>query len=161
MTEDDFAAAYLTGRKQTERFLRSRGIRWSEAEDIADEAWIQGLETRSQLRDPSRVIPWVNKIAIHIFIDRSRQKRRMDQLLTAYERSSGSSGSVLTQIQVQAALNACNPRQRGLLIGRHFDGYSIRELAKHSGKSEGAVESELHRARRVFLQRLNGTEGRA
>lgn len=62
--------------------------------------------------------------------------------------------------QVMEALDRLAPDQRVLLILRHVDAMPVREIAEATGRSVGATESRLARARRAFREHYERLEGR-
>ncbi len=60
----------------TVRFLGSRfGLPDSEAEEIAQQAWVQGFERLEQLRDQRMLRTWVNSIAKNLVRVRIRRQQ--------------------------------------------------------------------------------------
>ena len=67
MTREQYANAYDSGYATTKRFLVSRGINVETAEEAAQAAWARGWEHRDKLRNPDKVLSWVNTIALNLF----------------------------------------------------------------------------------------------
>jgi DNA-directed RNA polymerase specialized sigma24 family protein len=63
MTQEGFGQAYRQGFVRTVRLLRSRGASADHAEDVAQNAWLQGWRKLNQLRDDGMIEGWVNAIA--------------------------------------------------------------------------------------------------
>jgi DNA-directed RNA polymerase specialized sigma24 family protein len=146
MTSNGYGQAYESGFERTVRFLISRGAQGDRAQEIAQAAWVHGLESLCQLRDDNLVIAWVNTIALNTF---RRLRRRETAMLPLNIAGRYSVGVVvdLSTIDLQRALSACRPTERALLE-KHMCGVSTKEIASDEGVSETAIRIRLHRARR-------------
>lgn len=141
----DYATAYRRGFESTRRFLLSRGIEPLRAEEIAQAAWTRGWERRDALRDPDRVVQWVNTIALNVFRNRLRRTRETAELpLDLVSKSRVNAASV----EASKALKACNRTERALLVDRYVKGYSSKEVAEKYHLSPVAVRVRTMRARR-------------
>ena len=144
MTQDNFAAAYNSGYTVTVRFLASRGIQPDHAEEIAQAAWSKGWERREQLRDPKRIVTWVNSIAVNMFRNECRNPAK-DALpidLPAPRLST------VAAIDAKRSLDRCTDTERDMLEQFYFLGFNSQEIARRSGCTPSAVRVRLLRARR-------------
>lgn len=57
-----------------------------------------------------------------------------------------------TRLQVQEALSRINPVYRYSLIMKYIDGYSIKQIAKHLGRTTKAVDGVLQKAKNNFIK---------
>jgi DNA-directed RNA polymerase specialized sigma24 family protein len=148
MTSNGYGQAYEFGFERTVRFLISRGAQRDHAQEVAQAAWVRGLERLCQLRDDSVVIAWVNMIALNTY---RRVQGREPLMLPLQNLSSRCSMDVaaidLNAIDLNRALNACRPCERALLE-KHMCGVTTKEMASDEGVSETAIRIRLHRARR-------------
>ena len=151
LSRSAFAQAYRDGFKSTWRFLLSRGINPAKAEEFAQAAWSRGWERRDSLRDSSRIVEWVNTIALNVFRNKLRRRRETAELPLHME---GGSGVSTARIEVEKALSACKGSERDLLVDRYVKGYSSKETAERHGLSPVAVRVRTMRARRKALGRL-------
>jgi len=153
MTRQEFGNTYeKDGYQRTVRFLQKRGVGQDQAGEIAQTAWTKGWERLSQLRDDQLVIEWVNTSALRLLLTSFRQPRLVELSEMTHEYAIEPPVD-LSAIEVRRALGEMKPRQRELLTEVFWDGYSIREVARKSGKSVGAVRAALKRARHA-LKRL-------
>jgi RNA polymerase sigma factor (sigma-70 family) len=155
MTAQKFGAAYQKGFQRTVRFLQKRGVGQDQAAEIAQAAWTKGWERISQLRNEQLVIEWVNTGARHQLLTSFRQPRLVDLSEMSYEPAIAPSVAPAA-IDVRRALDEIKPRQRKLLTEVYWDGYSISEVARNSGKSVGAVRAALKRARHALKRWMQG-----
>ena len=147
---DRYASAYENGgRRRTQAVLRRMGANVDLAEELAEAAWCRGLERLDQLKDPKRVVPWVNTTAINMFRDETERNRRMVQFFSAgYELGITASVNV-TLLDLDVAIRGCPTRQRALLEDV-LAGRTVDELAAGLAISTGAVHHRLSRARRAL-----------
>lgn len=121
------------------------------------------------LRDPSRIAPWLYRIAVRVALLHRRRlgrERRLQASLTALrrvglvdtEQSPLDWLLVVERNQLVRQALACLPtKEAELLLLKYTEDWSYRELAEHLGISESAVESRLTRARsKLRTQLLRG-----
>jgi DNA-directed RNA polymerase specialized sigma24 family protein len=149
MLAHEYAEAFQNGFGATRRFLISRGVTASDAEEIAQDAWARGWEYREQLREPKLVSFWVNSIARNLFRARFRAPLRVpiaDYHDPAYTMS-------LDLIELNRLLEFCSKRDKELLE-QSLEGYSAEEIAKNSGITSTGVRVRLLRARQSLRRRI-------
>ncbi len=150
MTRDQYAKAYDNGFTMTMKFLVSRGINVETAEEAAQAAWAKGWEHRDKLRDPGKVLTWVNTIALNVF--RNWFRRRETGQLTAD--TPVPPGVSPRGIDVDRALANCAPADREILEKHYLAGYTSEELGRQRGCTAVAVRVRLLRARRRILETI-------
>ena len=155
MTREQYSLAFDNGYKLTVRFLVSRGLSGDSAEEAAQAAWAKGWEHRKHLRNPKRVVSWVNTIALNLFRNWFRKRESPEELpeiATAPKMD-------VRAIDLHRSLEHCAPRDRQLLEGQYLEGYTSEELARRTGSTPVAVRVRLMRVRRklVVLLQPDGT----
>ena len=150
MTRDDYGTAFLEGFDRTAAGLTSRGVRYTDAQDFAQAAWVKGWERISQLRDERCVVAWVGSIAWSLFLSdrRVEAKHPLDRLdshkeLVAPHFNPDASIDLRRGVQ---SVSSCHRELLDLWMG----GYKNREIARMSGRSDGAINSKMTRARRTL-----------
>lgn len=137
-----------------------------EAEEITQETLLRAARGADGLRKPDRLLPWLYRIATHLFIDRRRR------------RNSGCGGSgpvqILPAMDMDALRDVRAPHLQQLLEGKQMSdcihdqllrlsedhrmsiilhdllGYTHTESAAMLGISPTAAKVRLHRARKKF-----------
>jgi len=150
MTRDQYANAYDGGFAMTTKFLVSRGINIESAEEAAQAAWVKGWEHRDKLRDPERVLSWVNTIALNVF--RNWFRRRETGELSVETPVPPHASPQL--IDVGRALAKCAPADREMLEKHYLAGYTSAELGQQRGCTAVAVRVRLLRARRRLRETI-------
>lgn len=137
----------------------------ADAEDVAQESFINAHGKLTSLRDPSRFAGWLSRIVIRQCVDAHRQRQRTRQALgramkldensdrlTAYTSNPGLS---IQQIQfVRRTMAGLPEKYQRPIILRFVSGYSAAEIARQLGKRPGTVRVWLHRAYHLLRQEL-------
>ena len=128
-----------------------------DAEDVAQQVFIKAWKAWSSFEGngPQRVA-WLLKITRNASVDAARKRnlRRMAPLdvvleeRTAQVLSSPDFDGDVILARLHAAISTLPPRQRWVFQARYFGGRSYAELAKETGKSEGALKASFHHARK-------------
>ncbi len=144
MTDQQYADAYASGCTRTARFLISRGSSPELAEETAQAAWARGWEYRAKLREPDKVMNWVNTIAFNLYRSGFRRKVTGDDAADIAVSPQTGPGA----IDVQRALEKCSLAERELLRRHYSAGYTSAELAQQLNCSAVTVRVRLLRLRR-------------
>jgi len=137
-----------------------------EAEDLAQETFLQAWRRRAQLRDPRATAVWLLTIAKNLWNDRLRRKARQpaktepladDQRSTA----SGPDHDLMVREdlrQVLEAVDSLPPRQREVLHLSACEGLSVSEIAQVLGITSEAAKASLCEARKRLRRRFRGID---
>jgi len=148
MEPASFSDLYTTGLPRTEWFLMSLGYSRDDASENAQAAWGRAWEHLAQLRDTTKIVSWVNKIAMN---DARRALRRAKQhvsISTIHERVETLNTAA---IDIAGILKLCPLKEREVLE-TYLEGISTEELAHHHGISPAAMRLRVFRARRTARQ---------
>jgi RNA polymerase sigma-70 factor (ECF subfamily) len=137
----------------------------SEAEDAVHDAAVLAWTRFAELRDRALFDAWFDRIVINVCRQRLRQRRVRPLLLDAPPEvpvADGASGRAEREA-LRRALDLLTPEHRAVVVLRHLEGYSTREIAARTGEREGTVKSRLHYAlrelRAAYDAAQRGTEG--
>ena len=126
------------------------------AEDMAQEAFIQAYLRLDSLKDPDRFAGWLRTIAMNRCRNYLRHKKpatvSVDTLgdVAAGEESPGDQADMSETTLL--ALGQLSEANRQALTLFYLGDYSVREIGKFLGVSEGAVKVRLYRARRQLRE---------
>jgi len=163
---DDSAYAELLSRHRDRVFsflLRFLGSA-SDAEDVAQEAFVKAF-TRLDSYDPARpFVSWVFGIAHHAALDHLRARRPAalslddrDMPIEAVDPARGaeaSAAAVLDAELIERLLAALPPLYREPLLLRHKEEMNLPEIARVLSLPEGTVKVRLFRAREMLKRKL-------
>lgn len=142
--------------------------RRDEAEDMAQEVFVQVFKAIGTFRGDSRLGTWIYRIAVNLCKNRMKYLARrhageQDELEPAAERLPLSEGKGVTHgettrpdqlvegFQLERVVQACiaelDADFREVLVLRDVEDLSYEELCEVTGLPEGTVKSRLHRAR--------------
>ncbi len=128
-----------------------------EAEDCAQEAFIQAWKKLDRFRGDSAFGTWMHRIAVNAVLGRIRKsKREQDRIRVAAEMASspasiGDSGELR---DLSDAIDRLPEGARHVFVLNAVYGYSHAESSDMLGIAEGTTKAQLHRARRLLAQQL-------
>jgi len=129
----------------------------SEAEDCAQEAFIQAWNKLDLFRGDSAFSTWLHRIAVNAVLGRMRKsKREQDRMHAAMEQapaplSTGDSGDMR---DLSEAVNRLPEGARHVFVLYAVYGYSHEETGAMLDIAPGTSKAQLHRARRLLAQQL-------
>jgi len=148
------------------RYLRNG----SDAEDVVQETFIKAYHSLGRY-SPEKGLnfaSWLNRICVNASIDALRKNRGMNaqsladdeaaQLPAPGKTFDPAAAAETTQIRerIDQALRKLSPKQQIIFALRHYEEYSIREIAAHLGSTEGSVKKHLFRAVGSLKKQLQG-----
>jgi RNA polymerase sigma-70 factor (ECF subfamily) len=153
--------------------LRMLGNR-AEAEDVAQEVFIQVFKTIDTFREESKLSTWLYRVAVNLCKNRikylaRRQDRNKDQLDETTEAAASSAvaapggppprpdraveGAQIEKV-LQDAIATLDEDHRVLVVLRDVEDLSIEEICAITGLPDGTVKSRLHRARLALRKKV-------
>jgi RNA polymerase sigma factor (sigma-70 family) len=143
----------------------------TEAEDIAQEVFIQVFRSVQNFKGESLLSTWIYRITVTKSLDHLRSKKRKkrfgflnklfgDNNLPMYEPADFNHPGVLHENKEDAAIlfkiiNQLPEKQRTAFILNKVEDLSYREIAAILNTSESAVDSLLQRAKQNLRKKLN------
>lgn len=154
MTKSEFSDAYEYGFGKTIRFLLSRGIGKSKAEESAQAAWAIAWEKQDDLCESDQILQWVNTIALNNYRGRFRKEQREDRLTRI--KGSAAQANADAHLDLEASALQCSNRDWQLLNEVYVEGYTSVEIAAVLGVKPITIRVRMSRAKqklRRFLSR--------
>ena len=154
----------------------------SEAEDLAQEAFLKVFRGLKGFQGRSSFHTWFHRVVVNTCLDGLRRRRRREKLLSLWPLHHKEEGPSLEEVpessdqgrdhnpllslrskefarQVREALAGLPEKQRLTFQLKVIQGLTIREIAEITGLAEGTVKSHLFRATRSLRERLGGVVG--
>jgi RNA polymerase sigma-70 factor (ECF subfamily) len=130
----------------------------SEAEDCAQDAFIQAWNKLGKFRGDSAFATWLHRIAVNTVLGRIRKSKREQDRIQAV-----SDAATLSFIKDDAgelrdlsdAVNRLPSGARHVFVLHAVYGYSHDETGTMLGIAEGTSKAQFHRARRLLRQQLD------
>ena len=129
----------------------------SEAEDCAQEAFIQAWSKLDRFRGDSAFSTWLHRIAVNTVLGRIRKsKREQDRIQVAHEQAT-SPVAVADTGELRDLAEAVDRLPQGarhVFVLHAVYGYSHEETGNMLDIAPGTSKAQLHRARRLLAQQL-------
>jgi RNA polymerase sigma-70 factor (ECF subfamily) len=122
----------------------------ADAEDVAQEAFVQAFLHLPELRDPDALLPWLRRVADRLALMRLRLRRDEPISPEHLDRIGGSpvdEGGVVNGVGLRGLLVGLPVPMRQAVALTCLAGYTCAEAARLLGVKEGTVKSRLSRAR--------------
>lgn len=130
-------------------------------DEVLQEVSLAAVRQRSPIADGRKVAPWLYRLAVTQSLLYRRKQGRRRKLTNNYaertrpteadHRESDPLEWLLTDERrrlIRTAIEQLPKRDAEILLLKHTEDWSYRQLADHLGISRSAVESRLHRARK-------------
>ena len=135
-------------------YLAARTRSATVAEDLTSETFMAAVDAVRDGRVPNLTVAWLIGVARHKLVDHWRRREREDRALTAV----GSEPEYdvdpwdvrLDRAMAHDVLAALGAHHRSALTLRYLDELPVRAVAECLGRTEGATEVLLVRARSAF-----------
>lgn len=171
MSKIDWQAALA----EHDRWLRTVVLaRLSEpqaVDEVMQEVSLAAVRQRSPLADPSKVAPWLYRLAVTQSLLYRRTQGRRRKLTSSFAAQTRPTEADCRRTDplvwmlaeerrqlVRKALDELPRRDAEILLLKYTEGWSYRELGAHLGISHSAVQARLHRARQRMRAALAALE---
>lgn len=157
---DEVAAMYARSCPGLVGLLSAIGGSRSDAEEIAQEAYVRLLLRWSKVRTYDDPDAWVRTVAVRILISRHRRAKVASMGLGRLAGQPTQDFPELTvdAVAISAALRALPIGQRAVVILHHVVDLSVDQVAHELHLPVGTVKSRLSRARAALAPLLRETE---
>ncbi len=122
----------------------------AEAEDCAQDAFVQAFRAWKRWRPDAPAEAWIHRIAVNKAISYRRRARlrTVAELLRRLGRPAGTidPAHAATRPDLLAALRSIPPKLAAAIVLRHYHGYNNREIAAALGVSERTIGTRLSQA---------------
>jgi RNA polymerase sigma-70 factor (ECF subfamily) len=133
----------------------------TDAEDVAQEAFVRAYRRMRSLRDRTKFKSWIVRMTWRLALDWRRTERRRgvrEDALARMARTHGDAEADAVKYQRQdrlwAAIQSLPVRLRLVLVLSAIEGHGVREVAALVRVPEGTVKSRLFEARRRLQEQL-------
>jgi RNA polymerase sigma-70 factor, ECF subfamily len=121
------------------------GGRRDVAEEAVAEAFARAIAHASGIRDP---LPWIYRTAFRLAAEELRRERRGSAQAPDASVDPPEIGGLMR------ALRQLSPNQRGAIVLRFEEGFSVEEVAQRMGVSSPTVRVHIHRGRKRLREIL-------
>ncbi len=140
-------------------FLRDH----DEAEDITQEAFVRAYRSLNSFRGEAEFGTWLHRIVVNLSLNRSKSRRRRAVHEVSHETAVAMASVTGTDMDGESevrdhferALHELPTMQRAVVILRHVDGLSTRQVGTILQCSEGTVKTHLFRGLKKLKRKLH------
>ena len=122
----------------------------SEAEDVAQEAFVRAFQRLPEFRGAGPFSSWLFQITVRLCLDRLRSAFWSREASQDAAFSASTSQSPDTRLVIETLLDRLSPPMRAALVLREMEGLEYDEIAQALQIPVGTVRSRLHAARAQF-----------
>ncbi len=139
-------------------------------DEVMQEVAVAAVRQKSPIADPSKVSPWLYRLAVTQSLlyrrKRGRQRKLTDRFAertqpTEASREEDPLGWLLADERrqlIRTAMSRIPERDAEILLLKYTEDWSYQEIAEHLGISPSAVQARLHRARQRLRSELAALE---
>jgi len=133
------------------------------AEDLTSKTFLAAVDAVRRERVADLTVAWLIGVARHKLIDHWRRREREERSLRTVDAATDEHRDEPWDVHLDAllahqTLERLGAHHRSALVLRYLDGLPVREVAAHLGRTEGATEVLLVRARAAFRDRYDDGE---
>ena len=138
-----------------------------DAEDVAQEAFVKVHNSLKDFRLESGFSTWLYRITSNCALDRLKQRKRFVARFVPIEDShidgiavSHGMDQKEDSLLIERSLHELPTLQRAVVMLRHIDGFSTRQVSEMLKCSEGTVKTHLHRGLKKMRKTLEHMKDR-
>lgn len=143
---------------------RIHGVVWrlaggveARAEDLVQETFLRAWRNLARFRGESLFSTWLHRLAVNTALMDLRASRSRPDTDAALPEDLGSHEEHPGhEMDLQRAVASLPPRARAVLVLHDIEGWQHGEIAAELGMATGTSKAQLHRARKLLRQRLEG-----
>jgi RNA polymerase sigma-70 factor (ECF subfamily) len=148
--------------------LRMSGSR-QRASELTQDVFVHVWQRLASWRGESALGSWIHRLTVNLVLSNVRTDKRRQKWEANEEPMSDAEtrepraeivgsvrpASVLEGIDLERAIAALPPGARTVFVLHDVEGYQHDEIAKITGTAEGTCRAQLHRARKLLIERLD------
>jgi len=140
--------------------LARRMLGSHDADEVTQDIFVRTWQKLGQFRGDAAFSTWLHRLAINVVIERRRsyaiQRERMNDDPAVLETVSVAPARADLTVDFEHAIEQLPPGAREIFVLHDVEGYKHREIASMLGIASGTSKRQLHRARMLMRQHLNG-----
>jgi RNA polymerase sigma-70 factor (ECF subfamily) len=147
--------------------IRLRGGDKSDATELMQDVFVKAWRRLATFRGDCAFSSWLHRLAVNTMLENARSERRRTARVLSMEDTSllpgaAQSTNVDLKMDMEQAVASLPKGARLAFVLHDVEGYQHQEIAEQLSVSVGTVKAQLHRARRLLRERLEGKreEGR-
>ncbi len=142
--------------------LRSLCKNHSQADDLAQDAYLSGWQNLRGLKDPDKFLPWIKRLSYRLFLHAERRRKVESRYLAGIEQElqrENQSMSEPATAELDQLLSSCRPLEAELMVLVYAFGFTIEEIAQDRNQPVGTLKSQLARAKQRIRTKVEADQG--
>jgi RNA polymerase sigma-70 factor (ECF subfamily) len=161
----DVAAFESLYREQSPRIfalcLRLKAGDRADATELMQDVFVRAWRRLQTFRGDSAFSSWLHRLAVNTMLENVRSEKRRTARVLSMEDTSAlpgavQSGSTVLRMEMEEAVASLPKGARTAFVLHDIEGYQHQEIAQQLNVSVGTVKAQLHRARRLLRDKLEG-----
>ncbi len=140
--------------------LTRRMLGSHDADEVTQDIFVRTWQKLGQFRGDAAFTTWLHRLAVNVVIERRRgyaiQRERMADDPAVLELVPVPPARADLTVDFDHAIEQLPPGAREIFVLHDVEGYKHREIASMLGIATGTSKRQLHRARMLMRQYLNG-----
>ena len=133
----------------------------SDATELMQDVFIKAWRRLETFRGDCAFSSWLHRLAVNTMLENARSDRRRTARVLSMEDTSvlpgaARSSGVDLRMEMEEAVASLPKGARLAFVLHDVEGYQHQEIAERLSVSVGTVKAQLHRARRLLRERLEG-----
>ena len=141
--------------------LRLKGGDRTDATELMQDVFVRAWRRLGTFRGDSAFSSWLHRLAVNTMLENARTESRRTARVLSMEDTSMLPGAartsgVVLRMEMEEAVASLPKGARIAFVLHDVEGYQHQEIAERLSVSVGTVKAQLHRARRLLRDRLEG-----
>jgi RNA polymerase sigma-70 factor (ECF subfamily) len=141
--------------------LRLKGGDRADATELMQDVFVRAWRRLATFRGDSAFSSWLHRLAVNTMLEGARSERRRSARVLSMEDTgmlpgAAQSSGVDLRMEMEEAVASLPKGARIAFVLHDVEGYQHQEIAQQLSVSVGTVKAQLHRARRLLRDRLEG-----
>ena len=141
--------------------LRLKGGDRADATELMQDVFVRAWRRLGTFRGDSAFSSWLHRLAVNTMLENARSEKRRTARVLSMEDTSVLPGAARTsgvdlRMEMEEAVASLPKGARIAFVLHDVEGYQHQEIAERLSVSIGTVKAQLHRARRLLRDRLEG-----
>jgi RNA polymerase sigma-70 factor, ECF subfamily len=141
--------------------LRLKAGDHTDATELMQDVFVRAWRRLGTFRGDSAFSSWLHRLAVNTMLENARTERRRTARVLSMEDTSvlpgaAQSSGVHLKMEMEEAVASLPKGARIAFVLHDVEGYQHQEIAQQLSVSVGTVKAQLHRARRLLRDRLEG-----
>jgi RNA polymerase sigma-70 factor (ECF subfamily) len=133
----------------------------SDATELMQDVFVRAWRSLATFRGDCAFASWLHRLAVNTMLENARSETRREARVLSMDDTSRLPGAARAsgmelKMDMEAAVASLPKGARLAFVLHDVEGYQHQEIAQQLGIAVGTVKAQLHRARRLLREKLEG-----